>query len=183
MADLGPDDLTVVFTFARAEAGTYRDASGSAVVAPVNVPRFDHAEDGTPLGLLVDRGSDIGQGERLALDPLILPVELVESDKPEDRMATVFHRWLPEGATAERRDAWYTRNAPAAIDALMRQAGHHRAIGVTRGFAIQRNGEVRLRTGSWRTAGYLLATPGAALTDGAGGTAQPVILAGPAPID
>lgn len=183
MADLGPDDLTLAFTFSRAEAAPYRDASGAVITAPVNVPRFDHTADGAPLGLLVSRGSDIGQGERLAIDPLILPVELVEGEEPEERMATVFHRWLPEGTTAERRDAWYTRNAPAAIDALVRQAGHHRSIGVTRGFAVQRNGEVRLRARSWRTAGYLLVSTGNVLTDGAAGLVQPVILAGPTPLD
>lgn len=182
MADLGPDDLSLAFDFARSEAATYRNAQGNLVTAPVNVPRFDHAGDGTPLGLLVGRGSDIGLRDRVAIDPLILPAELVESEEPEERMATVFHCWLPEGETVERRDAWYTRNTAAAIDALMRQPGHHRTIGVVRGFAPQRAGEVRLRARSWRTAGYLAAGTGV-LGDGVAGRAQPVIVAGPVPLD
>lgn len=178
MADLGPADLAIAFTFSRSAAAPYRDSSGAQLSAPANVPRFDHDDQGKALGLLIARGADAGQEDRLALDPLILPAALVESDDARTREATVFHRWLPEGATAERFDAWFTRNAVAAIDALGRQAGHHRAFGVTTGFAVAREGEVRLRAHTWRVAGYLLASPGKVLTDG---VAQPLVVAGVKP--
>lgn len=178
MADLGPADLELAFTFSRSTAAPYRDSAGTQQLAPVNVPRFDHDAQGTALGLLIGRGGDAGEEDRLAIDPLMLPVDLVESTDPVRRQATVFHRWLPEGATIERFDAWYTRDAAAAIDALGRQVGHHRAFGVTAGFTLARDGEVRLRTRAWRVAGYLLASPGRVLTDG---VAQPLIVAGVQP--
>lgn len=182
MAELGPGDFPVAFAFARSEAAPYRSPDGVQLLAPVDVPRFDHTADGVPLGLLVGSGSDIGREDRLAIDPLILPAALVEAEEPRDREATVFHRWLPDGAAVERYDAWYTRNTAAAIDALVRQAGHHRTIGVTRGFAVNRGGEVRLRTRSWRAAGYLLASSGRVLTDGGDALAQPLIVGGPMPV-
>lgn len=179
MAELGPDDFALAFTFSRSAPAPYRDAAGVEQVAAVNVPRFDHDETGRPLGLKVSRGAELGQEDRPRLDPLILPADLVESPDPAEREVTVFHHWLAEGAQAERRDAWYSRNAVAAIDALGRQAGNHLAFGVVRGFVPNRGGEARLRAQSWTLAGYLLASTatGRVLTDGA----NPLIVSGPGP--
>lgn len=177
MAELGPGDFDLAFNFSRSAEVPYLDASGVTQVAAVDQPVFDHDATGRPLGLRVARGFELGQEDRPRLDPLILPADVAEGEDPADREVTVFHHWLPEGATAERRDAWYSRDAVAAIDALGRQAGHHLAFGVVRGFMPNRNGETRLRAQSWRLSGYLLASAstGRVLTDGA----QPLITGGP----
>lgn len=179
MAELGPGDFDLAFSFTRSAAVAYLDAAGVLRTAAIDQPVFDHDEAGTPLGLRVARGVELGQEDRPRLDPLILPADIVESVDPAEREVTVFHHWLPEGAAAERRDAWYSRNAVAAIDALGRQAGHHLAFGVVRGFVPNRDGETRLRAQTWRLAGYLLASAstGRVLTDGA----QPLIVGGPGP--
>lgn len=167
--DLRQNELDLAFAFARSEPAPYRSFLGQLWTAPVDAPRFDHDAGGAPLGLLVESGSDLGLGDRLSLDPLILPAELVEAGDAGTREATIFHVFAREVAvgqdeTVEHR-AWYTRNAVAAVDALMRQPGHHRSIGVIAGFRENLGGFVRYRGQVWLLTGYLAAGNGILASD------------------
>lgn len=177
--DLFQADLDIAFTFSRSEAGAYRNAAGSIVQAAIDAPRFDHDAEGQPLGLLINEGSDLGLQDRLAIDPLILPEALIESPLWQERACTVFHAFIPKGGEQLLRNAWYSRDARRTIDALMRQQGHHQAIGVIEGFRENLGGFVRLRGQVWQLASYLLADE-AVLTDGEG---QPMVTAGAEVID
>jgi hypothetical protein len=173
-------DFALAFTFARSEAVVVRSAAGAMITTAPDVPAFDHDPDGVPLGLLIGPGEDLGGGDRVALDPLMLPVELVSGEAPGARDATVLHRY--HDGTSEQRRAWYSRDALATIAALLDQPGHHREIGVIAG--LRRNegaaggaGFVRYRGAVWQLPELLAisAVPGAAVLADAG---RPVIRAG-----
>ncbi len=184
---MAADDLTqaqfaIAFDFARSEAGTYRDASGVAVNGTVNVPRFDHDIEGMPRGLLVMAGYELGGGDRVTIKTAALPEDVFDLLTPQAADVTILHRFAPavadDGQWREIRRAWYSRNAKAAIDALLASSGHHLEIGLVRGFRRNINGEVRYRDQVWQLAGVLL-TGSAALTDGQG---RPLIIAGAAKV-
>lgn len=178
--DLHQDDLSIAFTFTRSETARYRDQYGYIREAPADAPRFDHDTAGASRGLLLTAGADIGGQDRIAIDPLMLPEAMIAGPRPIDRAATVFHAFAPLGAEpwAIGRRAWYTRNAPALIDQLLGQQGHHLEIGVIAGFRANLGGYVRLRGQVWTLAtGIAGNAAGAALaTDVAG--AMPLIVAG-----
>jgi len=160
--DLTQDDFSVAFSFARSAAGSYRDAAGVVRSAAVDVPRFDHDEAGAPLGLLIAPGADIGEHDRIELDPFMLPEDLVTGIDDTTRRATILHAFTPAGETALRRNAWYSRNTKFMVDALLRQAGRHQSIGVIEGFRINLGGLVRYRGHDWWLPG-VLQTEGASL--------------------
>ncbi|MBD3728752.1 MAG: hypothetical protein IE933_03520 [Sphingomonadales bacterium] len=188
--DLTPADFGVAFTFARSEAGNFTDAGGILQLAPIDVPRFDHADDGTPRGLLVTPGSDLGRQDRTAIDPLMLPLDLVAGTDPAAREATVFHCFRPE-PTPEAADAFdagiqrralYSRDAARTIDALLRQPGHHLAIGVVAGFRPNLGGFTRFRGQQWILTGKLAAV-GGVLGDGSSVEGRALITCGAEVID
>lgn len=150
-SDLTQAEFGIAFAFSRSAAAPFRDPTGNALTADINVPRFDHDELGVARGLLLTAGSDLGTQDRISLDPLLLPEPLVEGPLPVDFEATVFHSFVPIGIqswSVERR-AYYTRNAKASIDGLLAQAGHHLEIGVVTGFRANLGGFVRLRGHVW----------------------------------
>ena len=143
--DLFQADLDLAFAFARSESGAWRDGDGAAQLAAPNAPRFDHDAVGTVRGLLVAGGVEPGGGDRLTLDPLILPAELLVAGLAGETGGTtadvtILHRFAAQvaddGDWAVERRAFYRRNVVAAIDALLGQAGHHLAIGVIPGFRL-----------------------------------------------
>jgi len=178
-AVLDQDDFSVAFAFSRSEAASYRDANGALQTAPANAPRFDHAEDGTPRGFIVASGSALGNADRTAIDPLMLPADLAGSGAD----ATVFHAYACEGAAPDEveRRVWYSRNAQATIDSLLTQTGHHLAIGVIAGFRqpYDLGGNfVRYRGAVWFMPGVLIGNAaGAALAADAAGV-KPVVVSG-----
>jgi len=165
-------DLAIAFDFARSEPAPVRNAAGAIVTAAVNVARFDYDATGKSLGLLVGPGFELGGQDRIALDALVLPVELVEGESAE-REATVLHHFTPPGGSSVRR-AYYSRDAKRAVDALLRQEGHHRQIVVVPGFLRLRGATVRYRHRDWTATGTI-AVGDTILTDGAG---RPLILSG-----
>jgi hypothetical protein len=181
--DLRRADFATAFLFSRSEAAAYTDAAGAAQSAAIDTPRFDHDEDGTPRGLLVTAGTDIGRQDRVAIDAAALPEGMLDATLLSDRDATVFHTFVPLGADAwvpERR-AWYTRNAKATIDGLLAQAGHHLEIGVIPGLRANLGGYCRLRGQVWLLPPGLAAdSSGAALAADPAG-AKPLLLAGAFP--
>lgn len=171
---IGQDEFASAFDFARSEAASCRDATGTEQLLAADLPRFDHDDNGTPLGLLIGSGEDLGGGDRTAIDPLMLPEELLTGS---DRAATVFHLFDP--GTGPVRRAWYSRNALATVNALLDQVGHHIAIGVVAGFRPREDdggaGLVRYRGQAWTLPG-LLGSP--AINDGTG---RGLIIAGAEP--
>lgn len=160
--DLDQGDFDIAFAFVRPTAAAYRNGAGAIVLAAADTPRFDHLGDGTPLGLLVQPGEQLGQADRVRLDPLMLPEDLIAG------RVTVFHA-LDIGTGLVRR-AWYSEDAKATIDACLSIAGHHQAIGVIAGFRARQGGRfeagfVRYRRQSWSLTRVLAANAGAALTD------------------
>lgn len=145
--DLTSAEFDLAFTFSRSEAAIYRNAAGIEQTAPINAARWDHAADGTPLGLLIGAGSDLGHNDRIAIDPLILPATLADFTTVGASDATVLHHF--DDGTGAMRRAWYTRNARATIDALLAQQGHHLSIGVIPGLRAPENGYVRYRGEAW----------------------------------
>jgi hypothetical protein len=53
-ADFRDGVLPAGVTFSRASGGTYFNSSGTLIEVATNVPRFDHALNGAPLGLLIE---------------------------------------------------------------------------------------------------------------------------------
>ncbi|MFO6448927.1 hypothetical protein ACLBKU_17480 [Erythrobacter sp. NE805] len=155
----------IAFDFARGEAAAVRGPDGVVRTLAPDLPRFDHDPDGTPRGLLVTEGEGVDGRDRAQLDPMMLPADMVEGDELAAR-ATVYHAFVPLAAsgtvdgisTAPREDfdaaivwrAIYTRDAAATIDALLREDGHHLAIGTHAGFAESRDGFVRFRGRLWQ---------------------------------
>lgn len=172
--ELTSADFPITFTFARRDARSYRDASGALVVADPNVPRFDHSPAGDPLGLLVQPGVTLGGADRVAIDPLILPIDIVGYDPATGADVTILHRFDP-GTGVEHR-AWYSRSVVKTVNALMMQAGHHLVLGVVRGFLAPTfdgtNWLVTFREISWKLPGAILTTDAAdapgVLLDGEG---------------
>ncbi len=155
MPDLTQADFDVAFAFTRGDPASYRDSLGAVQTVPPDVPCFDHDAAGTPTGLLVGPGNFFGGGDRVNIDPLMLPEALVSPGDPGAREATVFH-CFDAGSGIQRR-AWYSRNAAATVDALLRQLGHHYAIGVIAGFrapvqassAADKEATIRYRGQEW----------------------------------
>ena len=147
-------DIDLAFAFARTEPGTYRDATGAVRTAPPGAPRLDHDAAGAPLGLLVAPGEDFGGGDRLTIDPLMLPARFFDFATPQASDATVFHHF--NDGTGPVRRAWYSRNARATIDALLRLAGHHLEIGAVAGHRPPEAGLVRYRGQGWLPPGIVL---------------------------
>lgn len=190
MAILRASQFAIAFTFARSEAAAVRGPDGVITTLGANLPRFDHDTAGKPRGLLVTPGSDLGGQDRSAFDPLMLPAALTEGADLTAREATVYHAFVPlaasltedgiSAATPEQfeaaiiRRAFYTREAARLIDALMRTAGHHLAIGAHAGFAENADGFARFRGKRWRLPEGL-GVDGAALTSA---PAKPLITSG-----
>lgn len=178
--DLSQAQFATAFDFGRTEAGTYRGPDGVAINGVSGEPRFDHDIEGSPRGLLVKAGYELGGGDRVAIKTTALPVGVFDQLTPGASDVTILHRYAPavtdESAWTEIRRAWYSRNAKAAIDALLASEGHHLEIGVVRGFRRNIGGVVRYRDAVWQLAGVLL-VGSAALTDGEG---RPLIVAGAA---
>lgn len=182
---MAADDLTqaefgIAFAFSRSEASMFRGATGAELSAPVDAPRFDHDAAGAARGLLLTPGSDIGTQDRIALDPLLLPVALVEGPLPADFEATIFHAFVALGSdpwTVERR-AYYTRNAKASIDGLLAQAGHHLEIGVVTGFRENLGDYVRLRGQVWALPNLVSGNSAGAALAVDPGAVKPIIVSG-----
>ncbi len=160
--DLDQSDFDIAFAFTRPTAAAYRNGAGALVQAAIDVPRFDHLADGTPRGLLVQPGDNLGQADRVRLDPLMLPEDLLAA------RVTVLHA-LDIGAGLVRR-AWYSQDAKATIDACLSIAGHHVSIGVIAGYRARQGskfepGFVRYRRRSWSLTRALAASASAALAD------------------
>ncbi|PXW79001.1 hypothetical protein C7451_10163 [Blastomonas natatoria] len=163
--DLDQGDFDIAFAFTRPTAAAYRNAAGAVTTAGPGVPRFDHLPDGTPRGLLVQPGEQLGQADRVRLDALMLPADLLSA------RVTVLHA-LDIGGGLVRR-AWYSEDAKATIDACLGIAGHHVSIGVIAGYRARQGsrfepGFVRYRRQSWALTRVLAANTVAALADDAG---------------
>ena len=146
--DLTSGEFDLAFIHSRSETGSYRDAAGVLQVAAADVARFDHDVTGAPLGLFIAGGVDLGGGDQLAIDPLILPAAIVDALLPTAGDVTVLHHYDP-GSGAERR-AWYSRDVVAALNALCSQGGHHLSLGVVPGFRPNEGGFVRYRGYEWQ---------------------------------
>lgn len=148
------------FSFARATAADHRDATGTLVTAAVDAPRFDHGEDGTARGLLVDGGDALGAADRLAT------VHGWETAGP----ATVLHEYEAEGAIV--RLALYTLNVKATVDGCLRAQAHHREIKAIPAYLRNRGGYVRHDGRNWPLSGTIAVQPApyplAVIEDGAG---------------
>lgn len=130
------------FTLARASAGAHRDATGALVTAPANAPRFDHDENGTPRGLLVEGGAP-GEADRLA------SVDGWAAPGP----ATVLHEFEADGVIV--RSARYTVNVKATVDGCLRAAVHHREIKALPAYLRNRGGYVRHDGRNWPLSGTI----------------------------
>ena len=160
--DLYQGDFDIAFAFTRPNAAAYRNAAGAIVLAAADAPRFDHLGDGTARGLLVQPGEQLGQADRVRLDPLMLPEDLIAG------RVTVLHA-LDMGAGVVRR-AWYSEDAKATIDACLSIAGHHVSIGLLAGYRVRRGGRfeagfVRYRKHSWSLTRAVAAGQVSALAD------------------
>ncbi|RYY25230.1 MAG: hypothetical protein EOP62_14305 [Sphingomonadales bacterium] len=152
--------FATLFDFKRPHVADYRNANGAIVTAAIDAPRFDHDLAGSPIGLVVEPGPDLGQHDRVSL------AAAIAIDGP----ATVFQAiTLPDGSTLRR--AVYTRDVTATVNALLRVAGRHQAIGAVGGFIAIRNGAVRYRGKSW-TPPAVIAADAALL---AGGHDRPML--------
>ena len=163
--DLDQGDFDIAFAFTRPTAAAYRNPGGALVEAAIDAPRFDHLPDGTPRGLLVETGDQLGQADDVRLDALMLPEDLLSA------RVTVLHA-LDMGAGLVRR-AWYSEDAKATIDACLSIAGHHVSIGVIAGYRARQGsrfepGFVRYRRQSWALTRVLAASSIAALGDEGG---------------
>lgn len=160
--DLDQSDFDIAFAFTRPTAAAYRNGAGALVEAGIDAPRFDHLPDGTPRGLLVEPGEQLGLADSARLDPLMLAEDLLSA------RVTVLHA-LDTGGGLVRR-AWYSEDAKATIDACLSIAGHHVSIGIIAGFRARQGsrfepGFVRYRRQSWSLTRVLAASSLAALGD------------------
>ncbi|WP_298173923.1 hypothetical protein [Novosphingobium sp.] len=160
-SNLRQADFDLVFAFGRSEPAAYRNASGVSATAAADTPRFDYDATRAARGLLVGAGVELGGGDRVQLEPEILPTALFDFVTPTACDATVFHCFAPavdnDADWLPVRRAWYTRNAKACVDAIAAQAGHHLAMGVVAGFRTNVLGVVQYRGYAWTVAGLLLA--------------------------
>lgn len=157
--DLKQADFAATFNFARPVPAQILDATGVPQTAAPNQPRFDHTEQGDPLGLRVAKGVQFGQGDAAELKEVALPEEL------DSAAATILHRLFDDTGTEQRR-AYYTRSARLLVDTLLATSAWHAEIGIVPGFLPNRGaagtaGFVRYRLASWILPGLL--------SDGAGG--------------
>ncbi len=185
MTFLTSADFDLAFSFARPVAADYRDPSGTVQTADPGDPRFDHDALGNSLGLLTEPssvlGAPIGSADRASIDPYILPLDLALATPPTGTPCTVLHRFDPLDGNGEQRRAWYSRSPARTIDGLMIQAGHHRELGVLRGFAESlfdgTDLVVRYRGYSWKLPGVLVTEDGGSeALDG--GDDRPTTIAG-----
>lgn len=144
------------FAFSRSVAGAYRTDAGLAAIAPPGAPRFDHDMNGEPLGLLVEAGARLGEGDRL---------QVVTAGWAFLGEATVLHAFTPIGGGLTHR-AFYTLDPRATVDALLGAAGYHRSIGAVPGFLRNKGGLVRYRSIDWRLPGAMVTPSGEAVHDG-----------------
>lgn len=151
--DLAQSDFDLAFSFSRSEAAPFRDAQGNVQSAPQDTPRFGFGAAGDPIGLIISPGADLGGQDRVRIDPLMLPAGLVEPENAIEAAATIFHAFIPQGASEVERRAIYSRNSAVSINALLRQSGNHLEIGVVAGFRENLNGVVRFRQQEWKLPG------------------------------
>jgi len=144
--------FAALFAFQRPSVAPYRKSDGTLSVAPADVPRFDHDAGGSPLGLLVEAGAEMGQHDSIAL----------RAPVPIEGAATVFH----EVANADgiQRRAHYTLNATATVNACLAQVCHHRAIGAVAGFVAIRSGVVAYQGKRWTPPAIVTLADGKAIT-------------------
>lgn len=164
MADLGRAAFADTFTFTRPVAAPVRNADGAQIEAAIDAPRFDHADDGARLGLLVEAGAELGQGDRVRFDGDQL-------DELAGERATVLHaRRLADGSI-ERR-AWFTRDAVATLDAVLSQEAHHISVAALPGYLPAKISAgvaiARYRRLDWQLVGGIAVAPGIALGDADG---------------
>lgn len=137
------------FTFARPVAASYRDSNGVLASAASNVPRFDHGEDGSPRGLLIELGGDMGQHDALAT---------VEGWDAGVTKAMVLHEYEIDGEI--RRTAFYTATPKAVVDGCLAIAAWHRELIVLDGWKRNRGGYVRFDRRNWSLGDAIAVDPG-----------------------
>lgn len=155
--DLAAEHFPFWFDFTRPTQQPYTDADGAPQTADVDEPRFDHAGDGTPLGLLVERGAALGQSDKAVLQAGALDAYL-EID------CTVLHARILDDGTVER-SAWYTHDPETTINAFLGTVGHHASIAVIPGYRENKGGYVRYRGFSWYLPGFIAVGDGSVLSD------------------
>lgn len=111
------------FTFARPGPASYVDAAGVTQIAAQDVPRFDHSGCGRPIGLLVEPGPSLNQGDR---------VRIVPGAWATLAKATILHEWT-DGVSI-RAEAHYATDVVAMVNGCLGAAGHHRRIAIMSGF-------------------------------------------------
>ena len=137
--DIGQSLFDAWFDFARPNVAPYRNAAGALVDAAIGAPRFDHDDQGAPIGLLVEPGEQLGQADRARLQLAAIGAT----------PATVFHARREDDGSVTRR-AWYSHDPQATIDACLGQAGHHLTIGAVPGFRPNLGGFARYRGADWQ---------------------------------
>ncbi|MBI0530083.1 hypothetical protein [Sphingomonas sp. TX0522] len=148
------------FTFARPNAAPYRAANGRLATAAAGVARFDHLSDGTPMGLIVEAGAEMGQHDAVRLAAGVVPV-------PIGKPATVLHEIATADGDVSRR-AHYTLTSVATVNACLAQIGLHRIVAVVAGFLPIRSGTVAYRRRRWTPPAIVVLADGTpvALRDG-----------------
>ncbi|MCM3419046.1 hypothetical protein [Sphingopyxis alaskensis] len=153
--DIGQTHFAAWFDFVRPTIAPYRNADGELVDAAIDVPRFDHDEQGVPTGLIVDPGEELGQADRARLQE-----EAIGATE-----STILHARLADDGQIIRR-AWYSRDPQATIDACLGQAGRHLSIGAVPGFRPNLGGFIRYRDVDWQLTGLIgTGVPGEAIGD------------------
>lgn len=141
------------FTFRRGSSAPCRNEAGVVVTIGLNVPRFDHTEDGQPRGLLVEGRTSLREADQ---------VRAIDGDWTA-RPGTVLHAYQ-DAAGGVIRTAWYSnRDHVSAVDACLNVQGHHQLIAFVPGFLPNLGGEVRWRKQVFALGGVLLSQSGAAL--------------------
>ena len=148
------------FTFSRSIKAERRRADGSIAEMPVNKPRFDHAADGTRLGLKVEMGPYLGQNDRLSP---------IHQTWETDKAATALLEWQDIDGVV-RRLAIYTMMVGATVQALLNTQGHLRQIGAVPGFLrnmapVGAAGYVRYKSARWGLGSLLGGVDGALIVD------------------
>lgn len=148
------------FAFARPNAAGYRAANGRLATAAPNVPRFDHLSDGTPVGLIVEAGAEMGQHDAVRLAAGVVPVAI-------GMPATVLHE-IATGDGEVIRRAHYTLASACTVNACLAQIGRHRIVAVVPGFLPIRSGTVAYRRRRWSPPAVVVLADGTpiALRDG-----------------
>lgn len=142
------------FAFSRARASAYVDAAGDPAEAAVDVPRFDHALDGTPRGLLIEGRPQFGAADRLTV---------VDGDWAQPG-GTVLHEYETPAGEVRRRAIYAPDDPSSAVDGCLNAKGRHRRIAYVPGFLKNRGGRVRWRDLLWDLPGLVFAEAGVALT-------------------